>query len=260
MTGRSVARRRRDTLRGRAAAAPSGSLPACAAAPARGTPGPEPHPGWGYPHGPAPQSPCREGRSVRARGHAHALRRRDDPHAEHRAVRRRSARGAGGWARLHRPLGGLAGPARTDQGSRALGPRAHRRVPPVPAERRGPRLLPRRPFLATSCEDAPWLWSARAPVVADLLAEEGLVPRSSVPWSAPRLHTDGPVEGVDGLAGLRCRAYDASPEEFSRLTGVSPTRSRPHIGRSPRRRSSSLMGKIRLRSRMAGDLFAGSAP
>ena len=97
-------------------------------------------------------------------------------------------------------------------------------------------------------------------MVADLLAEEGLVPRSSVPWSAPRLHTDGPVEGVDGLAGLRCRAYDASPEEFSRLTGVSPTRSRPHIGRSPRRRSSSLMGEIRLRSRMAGDLFAGSAP
>ena len=117
-----------------------------------------------------------------------------------------------------------------------------------------------QPFLATSCEDAPWLWSERASVVADLRAEEGLVPRSSVPWSAPRLHTDGPVEGVDGLAGLRFRARDAPPEEFARLVGASPTRPRPHIGRSPRHRSSSPMGEVLLRSRMAGDLLARSAP
>ena len=82
--------------------------------------------------------------------------------------------------------------------------------------------LDSQPFLATSYEDAERLWGAQAPVVADLLAEEGLMPLFSVPWPAQGLYTEGPMESVDDLAGLRFRAYNAQLEEFAQLAGASP--------------------------------------
>lgn len=82
--------------------------------------------------------------------------------------------------------------------------------------------LDSQPFLATSYEEARRLWEAQEPVVAELLAEQGLVPLFSVAWPAQGLYTNGPVEDVDDLAGLRFRAYNAQLEEFAGLAGASP--------------------------------------
>lgn len=82
--------------------------------------------------------------------------------------------------------------------------------------------LDSQPFLATSYDDARRLWEAQEPVVAGLLAEQGLLPLFSVAWPAQGLYTNGPVEGVEDLTGLRFRAYNAQLEEFARLAGAAP--------------------------------------
>lgn len=79
-----------------------------------------------------------------------------------------------------------------------------------------------QPFVATSYEDAERLWAAQRPVVTELLAEQGLMPLFSVPWPAQGLYTNGEIETVEGLAGLRFRAYNAALEEFATLAGAAP--------------------------------------
>lgn len=79
-----------------------------------------------------------------------------------------------------------------------------------------------QPFVATSYEDAQRLWEAQRPVVTELLAEQGLMPLYSVPWPAQGLYTNGEIETVEGLAGLRFRAYNAALEEFATLAGAAP--------------------------------------
>lgn len=79
-----------------------------------------------------------------------------------------------------------------------------------------------QPFVATSYEDAARLWEAQEPVVTELLAEQGLVPLFSVPWPAQGLYTDGEIATVEGLNGLRFRAYNAALEEFAALAGAAP--------------------------------------
>ena len=79
-----------------------------------------------------------------------------------------------------------------------------------------------QPFVATSYEDAAKLWDAQRPVVAELLAEQGLQPLFSVPWPAQGLYTNGEIETVEGLSGLRFRAYNAALEEFAALAGAAP--------------------------------------
>ncbi|MEL7516718.1 MAG: TRAP transporter substrate-binding protein [Pseudomonadota bacterium] len=79
-----------------------------------------------------------------------------------------------------------------------------------------------QPFVATSYEDAERLWAAQEPVVTELLAEQGLMPLFSVPWPAQGLYTNGEIETVEGLAGLRFRAYNAALEEFATLAGAAP--------------------------------------
>ncbi len=78
------------------------------------------------------------------------------------------------------------------------------------------------PFLATSYEDAARLWEAQKPVIAELLAEQGLMPLYSVPWPAQGLYTRKEIKSVDDLSGLRFRAYNATLEEFARRAGASP--------------------------------------
>ena len=78
-----------------------------------------------------------------------------------------------------------------------------------------------QPFVATSYEDAERLWAAQRPVVTELLAEQGLMPLFSVPWPAQGLYTNGEIETVEGLAGLRFRAYNAALEEFATLAGAA---------------------------------------
>lgn len=79
-----------------------------------------------------------------------------------------------------------------------------------------------QPFVATSYDDAERLWAAQRPVVTELLAEQGLIPLFSVPWPAQGLYTNGEIETVEGLAGLRFRAYNAALEEFATLAGAAP--------------------------------------
>jgi TRAP-type C4-dicarboxylate transport system substrate-binding protein len=82
--------------------------------------------------------------------------------------------------------------------------------------------LDAQPFLATSIEDARRLWEAQAPVVADLLGEQGLMPLFSVPWPAQGLYTNGQVDRVEDLAGMRFRAYNAALEEMATIAGAAP--------------------------------------
>ena len=82
--------------------------------------------------------------------------------------------------------------------------------------------LDSQPFLATSYEDARALWDAQEPVIAELMAAEGLMPLFSVPWPAQGLYTNGEIATVDDLSGLRFRAYNAQLEEFAALAGAAP--------------------------------------
>lgn len=79
-----------------------------------------------------------------------------------------------------------------------------------------------QPFVATSYENAERLWAAQRPVVTELLSEQGLMPLFSVPWPAQGLYTNGEIETVEDLTGLRFRAYNAALEEFATLAGAAP--------------------------------------
>lgn len=79
-----------------------------------------------------------------------------------------------------------------------------------------------QPFVATSYDDAARLWAAQKPVIEGLLARQGLMPLFSVAWPAQGLYTNGEIADVDGLAGLRFRAYNAALEEFAALAKAAP--------------------------------------
>lgn len=79
-----------------------------------------------------------------------------------------------------------------------------------------------QPFVATSYDDAQKLWDAQRPVITELLAEQGLLPLFSVAWPAQGLYTNGEINTVDDLNGLRFRAYNAALEEFATLAGAAP--------------------------------------
>ena len=79
-----------------------------------------------------------------------------------------------------------------------------------------------QPFVATSYDDAAKLWAAQKPVITELLAAQGLMPLFSVPWPAQGLYTNGEIANVDGLSGLRFRAYNAALEEFATLAKAAP--------------------------------------
>ena len=80
-----------------------------------------------------------------------------------------------------------------------------------------------QPFVATSYEDAEKLWAAQKPVVAELLAAQGLMPLFAVPWPPQGLYTKNEVASVADLKGLKFRAYNAALEKFATLAGAAPT-------------------------------------
>ena len=82
--------------------------------------------------------------------------------------------------------------------------------------------LDSQPFLATSYDQARELWQAQEPVITELLAEENLMPLFSVAWPAQGLYTQGEIQTVEDLNGLRFRAYNAQLEEFAQLAGAAP--------------------------------------
>lgn len=79
-----------------------------------------------------------------------------------------------------------------------------------------------QPFVAKSYADAMKLWAAQKPMITELLAKQDLMPLFSVPWPAQGLYTNGEIINVDGLAGLRFRAYNAALEEFATLAKAAP--------------------------------------
>ncbi|MCP3869006.1 MAG: TRAP transporter substrate-binding protein [Gammaproteobacteria bacterium] len=80
-----------------------------------------------------------------------------------------------------------------------------------------------QPFLATNYGDARRLWDAQQPIVAKLLDKQNLMPLFSVPWPPQGLYTKKEIKGVEDLKGLKFRAYNATLEKFSKLTGAAPT-------------------------------------
>ena len=82
--------------------------------------------------------------------------------------------------------------------------------------------LDSQPFLATSYDEARELWEAQEPVITELLAEQNLMPLFSVAWPAQGLYTNGEIQTVEDLNGLRFRAYNAQLEEFAQLAGAAP--------------------------------------
>lgn len=79
------------------------------------------------------------------------------------------------------------------------------------------------PFLATNYEDAERLWAAQKDVISDLLDEQGMMVLYSVPWPPQGLYTNGEINSVEDLAGLKLRTYNATLEEFANLAGAAPT-------------------------------------
>ena len=80
-----------------------------------------------------------------------------------------------------------------------------------------------QPFVATSYDDAAKLWKAQKPVITELLAKQKLMPLFSVPWPPQGLYTNGVINNVSELKGLKFRAYNASLEKFAALAGAAPT-------------------------------------
>ncbi len=77
-----------------------------------------------------------------------------------------------------------------------------------------------QPFVATSYADAAKLWAAQKPVVTELLAKQGLMVLFAVPWPPQGLYTNGEINSVADLAGLKFRAYNAALERFAALAGA----------------------------------------
>ncbi len=80
-----------------------------------------------------------------------------------------------------------------------------------------------QPFVATSYADAAKLWAVQKPVVSELLAKQGLMVLFAVPWPPQGLYTNGEINSVADLAGLKFRAYNAALERFAALAGAAPT-------------------------------------
>ncbi len=79
------------------------------------------------------------------------------------------------------------------------------------------------PFLATNYDDAERLWAAQKDVIAELLEEQGMMVLYAVPWPPQGLYTNGEINSVEDLAGLKFRTYNATLEEFANLAGAAPT-------------------------------------
>jgi len=79
------------------------------------------------------------------------------------------------------------------------------------------------PFVATDYSASQKLWRAARPVVADLLAEQGLKLLFAVPWPPQGLYTKEPVDAMDDLKGMKFRAYNAATERIADLAGAVPT-------------------------------------
>lgn len=79
------------------------------------------------------------------------------------------------------------------------------------------------PFLASSFEASEKLRAAAEPVLANLMAEQGMTLLYSVPWPAQGMYFTQEVNSVADMAGIKFRAYNASTARVAELAGMVPT-------------------------------------
>ncbi len=79
------------------------------------------------------------------------------------------------------------------------------------------------PFLATDYEAAKKLWAASRPTVEKLLDQQGMQVLFSVPWPPQGIYSKNKLDTVDGLKGVKFRAYNAATEQLAKLAGAVPT-------------------------------------
>jgi len=79
------------------------------------------------------------------------------------------------------------------------------------------------PFLANNYDAARKLWDASREKISVLLAEQGLMPLYAVPWPPQGIYTKVELDTIDGLKGIKFRAYNASTERLAQLVGAVPT-------------------------------------
>lgn len=79
------------------------------------------------------------------------------------------------------------------------------------------------PFLAAGFDNAWKLWQAQKPLLADLLAEEGLMLLYAGPWPGQGLYTQETMDSLDAMSGVKFRAYNAATSRLAELMGAVPT-------------------------------------
>ncbi|MGO4852856.1 TRAP transporter substrate-binding protein [Phaeovulum sp. W22_SRMD_FR3] len=79
------------------------------------------------------------------------------------------------------------------------------------------------PFLASSFEASDKLRDAAKPVLAKVLAAQGVTLLYSVPWPAQGMYFDKEVNSVADMKGVKFRAYNATTARVAELSGMVPT-------------------------------------
>ena len=79
------------------------------------------------------------------------------------------------------------------------------------------------PFLASSFEASEKLRAAAQPVLAEMMAGQGLTLLYSVPWPAQGMYFNKEVNAVADMSGIKFRAYNSSTARVAELAGMVPT-------------------------------------
>ncbi|MWJ28459.1 C4-dicarboxylate ABC transporter substrate-binding protein [Halomonas sp. ZH2S] len=79
------------------------------------------------------------------------------------------------------------------------------------------------PGVAGSYDQAYELWEATRPMIAELFAEEGLMPLYAVAWPAQGIYTDFELTDEEQFEGLRVRAPNINTQRFVQNLGGIPT-------------------------------------
>lgn len=78
------------------------------------------------------------------------------------------------------------------------------------------------PFIVGSYDDARRLWQTQRPILAQALAQRGLLPLYAVPWPSQGLYTTRPIASTADLRGARMRTYNATTVRIAQLVGAQP--------------------------------------
>ena len=79
------------------------------------------------------------------------------------------------------------------------------------------------PFLAVGYDNAWKLYQAQKPVLEQVLAKEDLMLLYAGPWPGQGLYTQEEINSLDGMRGVKFRAYNAATSRLAELMGAIPT-------------------------------------